>query len=57
MGEFDIRGFVSKLATSNYDGPVGIEVLSQELRSWPLEKTATTAFSTTRAQFPPRESA
>jgi sugar phosphate isomerase/epimerase len=56
MGEFDIRGFIAKLATSNYDGPVGIEVLSQELRSWPLEKTATTAFATTRAQFPSRES-
>jgi hypothetical protein len=31
---------------------VGIEVLSHELRSWPLEKTATTAFNTTLAQFP-----
>lgn len=51
-GEFDIKGFLAKLPGSNYSGPVGIEVLSQELRSWPLEKTATTAFNTTLAQFP-----
>jgi sugar phosphate isomerase/epimerase len=51
-GEFDIKGFLAKLPNSAYRGPVGIEVLSQELRSWPLEKTATTAFNTTRAQFP-----
>jgi sugar phosphate isomerase/epimerase len=50
-GEFDVKGFTGKLASSPYRGPVGIEVLSQELRSWPLEKTATTAFNTTRAQF------
>jgi len=51
-GEFDIKGFLALLPTSAYTGPVGIEVLSQELRSWPLEKTATTAFDTTLAQFP-----
>jgi sugar phosphate isomerase/epimerase len=51
QGEFDIKGFIAKLPSSPYRGPVGIEVLSKELRSWPLEKTATTAFNTTRAQF------
>jgi sugar phosphate isomerase/epimerase len=51
-GEFDIKGFLAKLPGSNYSGPVGIEVLSAELRSWPLEKTANTAFNTTLAQFP-----
>ena len=51
-GEFDIKGFLAKLPESNYSGPVGIEVLSHELRSWPLEKTATTAFASTLAQFP-----
>jgi len=50
-GEFDIRGFVTKLSASPYKGPVGIEVLSQELRSWDLEKTAVTAYETTIAQF------
>jgi len=52
QGEFDIKGFLAKLAASNYTGPVGVEVLSQELRSWPLEKTAETAFNTAVAQCP-----
>ena len=51
-GEFDIKGFLAKLPGSSYSGPVGIEVLNKDLRSWPLEKTATTAFNTTLAQFP-----
>ncbi len=51
-GEFDIKGFLAKLPGSNYSGPVGIEVLNKEMRSWPLEKTANTAFQTTLAQFP-----
>jgi sugar phosphate isomerase/epimerase len=50
-GEFDIKGFLRKLAASPYKGPVGIEVLSQELRTWDLEKTATTAYETTIEQF------
>jgi sugar phosphate isomerase/epimerase len=50
-GEFDIKGFTSLMAGSHYRGPVGIEVLSKDLRSWPLEKTATTAFKSTMAQF------
>lgn len=51
-GEFDVKGFLALLPTSTYRGPVGLEVLSRELRSWPLEKTTTTAYRTTRAQFP-----
>jgi sugar phosphate isomerase/epimerase len=51
-GEFDVKGFVARLPGSSYSGPVGIEVLSQELRSWPLEKAVTTAYNTTLAQFP-----
>jgi sugar phosphate isomerase/epimerase len=50
-GEFDIRGFLRLLPTSAYRGPVGVEVLSQELRTWPLEKAASRAYSTTLAQF------
>jgi sugar phosphate isomerase/epimerase len=51
-GEFDIKGFTAKLPNSPYRGPIGIEVLSAQLRTWPLEQAATTAFNTTRAQFP-----
>jgi len=51
MGEFDIKGFVTALENSPYRGPIGIEVLSKELRTWPLDKTVTTAYRTTREQF------
>jgi sugar phosphate isomerase/epimerase len=50
-GEFDIKGFVKALRGSPYRGPIGIEVLSKELRSWPLDKTVTAAYETTLAQF------
>jgi sugar phosphate isomerase/epimerase len=48
-GEFDIAGFAALLASSPYRGPVGVEVLSQELRRWPLETAATRAYRTTRS--------
>ena len=51
QGEFDVKGFTSLMAKSPYDGPVGIEVLSKELRTWPLEKAARVAYETTAAQF------
>ncbi len=51
-GEFDIRGFLALLPQSGYRGPVGIEVLSKELRSWPLERVTAAAYQTTLAQFP-----
>ena len=50
-GEFDVKGFVKALENSPYRGPIGIEVLSKELRSWPLDRTVTEAYRTTRAQF------
>jgi sugar phosphate isomerase/epimerase len=50
-GEFDIKGFLAALAKSGYSGPVGIEVLSKELRPLPLNEAVTKAFKTTMAQF------
>ena len=50
-GEFDIRGFIEAVQTAGYAGPFGIEVLSEELRRWPLEKLTTRAFETTISQF------
>ncbi len=50
-GDFDVRGFVRVLQQMGYDGPWGIEVLSQELRTWPLDRVASRAFDTTSAQF------
>lgn len=50
-GEFDVQGFTAGMAGSSYRGPVGIEVLSKELRTWPLEKAAKIAYESTAAQF------
>jgi sugar phosphate isomerase/epimerase len=50
-GEFDVRGFVQCLQRAGYTGPWGIEVLSAELRTLPLEELTTRSFRTTMAQF------
>ncbi len=50
-GEFDIKGFIAALQEAGYRGPWGVEVLSEELRKWPLERLTTRAFKTTLAQF------
>jgi sugar phosphate isomerase/epimerase len=50
-GEFDVKGFIAAIQDAGYRGPWGIEVLSEELRKWPLESLTTRAFETTMAQF------
>ncbi len=50
-GEFDVGSFVRGLQKAGYTGPWGIEVLSEELRTLPLEELTTRAFQTTMAQF------
>jgi len=50
-GEFDVKGFITAIQDAGYRGPWGIEVLSEELRKWPLERLTTQAFETTMAQF------
>jgi len=51
-GEFDIKGFVKQILAAGYEGPWGIEILSNEFRKKSLEEAATQAFNTTIAQFP-----
>jgi sugar phosphate isomerase/epimerase len=51
-GEFDVKGFVKCMLDAGYDGPWGVEVLSQELRKEPIEQTIPRAFRTTMDQFP-----
>lgn len=51
-GEFDIKGFINALEKAGYQGPYGIEVLSEELRQCSLEELVTRSFHTTREQFP-----
>lgn len=50
-GEFDVRGFIAQARNTGYDGPWGIEVLSEDLRKKPLHELTTRAFNTTIAQF------
>jgi sugar phosphate isomerase/epimerase len=50
-GEFDVKGFIAAIQDAGYRGPWGVEVLSEELRKWPLEHLTTQAFETAMAQF------
>ena len=50
-GEFDVMGFIQAVQEAGYEGPWGVEVLSEELRKWPLERLTAEAFRTTMAQF------
>jgi len=47
-GEFDIDAFLHAVWTHGYDGPVGVEVLNEYMRKWPLETAATEAFAKTQ---------
>jgi sugar phosphate isomerase/epimerase len=47
-GEFDISAFLHAVWDRGYDGPVGVEVLNQYIRRWPLELAASEAFDKTR---------
>jgi sugar phosphate isomerase/epimerase len=50
-GEFDLRGYVDVCESIGYDGPWGVEVLSAELRSLPIDEEFRRAYETTSAQF------
>jgi sugar phosphate isomerase/epimerase len=50
-GEFDIAGYVEVCRELGYRGPWGVEVLSEELRSLPIDQEFDRAFETTMAQL------
>ena len=50
-GEFDLRGFIGAVRGAGYQGPSGMEILSEQAPTWPLEQLTTHAFPTTRRQF------
>ncbi len=50
-GEFDIPAYVAACHEAGYPGPWGVEVLSAELRSLPIEQEFERAYETTAAQF------
>jgi sugar phosphate isomerase/epimerase len=48
-GEFPIREYVAAVRDAGYRGPWGVEVLSQELRSLPIEQIFERAYETSSA--------
>jgi sugar phosphate isomerase/epimerase len=50
-GEFDIPGYVDALREAGYAQPWGVEVLSAQLRSLPIEQEFERAYETTASQF------
>jgi sugar phosphate isomerase/epimerase len=50
-GEFELPAFVEVCQELGYEGPWGVEVLSAELRSLPIEEEFQRAYETTAAQF------
>jgi sugar phosphate isomerase/epimerase len=50
-GEFDVPGFIHALEQAGYDGPFGVEILSDAFRQLPLEQAAWASFETSAAQF------
>jgi sugar phosphate isomerase/epimerase len=50
-GEFDIPGYVEACQHVGYEGPWGVEVLSEELRNLPIEDEFKRAYETSAAQI------
>jgi sugar phosphate isomerase/epimerase len=50
-GEFDIPGYIEACRSIGYEGPWGVEILSEELRNLPMEEEFQRAYETTAAQF------
>lgn len=50
-GEFDIPGYIAAARDAGYRGPWGVEVLSEELRTNPLDVICRRAYDTTASQF------
>jgi sugar phosphate isomerase/epimerase len=50
-GEFDIPAYVEVCREMGYPGPWGVEVLSEDLRTLPIDEEFNRAFETTVAQF------
>ncbi len=50
-GEFDIKGFVTRIQAAGWTGPWGIEVLNKKLRQEDIHTLAPKVYRTTIAQF------
>jgi sugar phosphate isomerase/epimerase len=55
-GEFDLAAFLHAVWAIRFDGPIGVEVLNEYIRKWPLDTAATEAMAkTTRVVTAARE--
>jgi sugar phosphate isomerase/epimerase len=52
-GEFDIRGYVKVCRDMGYSDVWGVEVLSEDLRSYPMDEMFRRAYDAAAAQFEP----
>jgi sugar phosphate isomerase/epimerase len=50
-GEFPIREYVAAVRDAGYDGPWGVEVLSEKLRALPIDQIFDRAYETSLAQL------
>jgi sugar phosphate isomerase/epimerase len=50
-GEFPIRDYVAAVRDAGYDGPWGVEVLSEKLRQLPIEQIFDRTYGTSAAQL------
>jgi sugar phosphate isomerase/epimerase len=50
-GTFDLPGIIAALRTAGWDGPWGVEILSEEHRKAPLRPAVAAAFRTAQAQL------
>jgi sugar phosphate isomerase/epimerase len=50
-GDLDVRRFLRCVKATGYDGPFGVEIISAEQRSRPLDEAAALSYSTALAQF------
>jgi sugar phosphate isomerase/epimerase len=51
-GDQDVRGFISTLQGIGFEGPWGVEILSNEHRARPVREALEAAYSTALACFP-----
>lgn len=50
-GSLDVPGFLRCIKATGYNGPFGIEIISDEQREWPLDEAVERSFATAIAQF------
>ena len=50
-GEYDIKGFINCVINMGYNGPWGVEVISEKLSLLPLKEMSTRSFNTSMTEF------